>query len=175
MNYDRIDYASRPPLPHWVAPGMALALALFAWGGYRYVHAQRALASTRTQLAEQHQALARQAAVSVPARPIPPKERVKAVNDAIASLNVPWPALLGAIETARPPDVALTRVEPRAKDQSVLVTAQAEDMTALIGFMERLARAAPFVKVLPVRQELTVEAGIPRRQATFEARWEVQP
>jgi len=175
MNAAGIDFARRPPLPAWFLPGMALVMVLLAWGGYRYASLQADLADVRTQAATQRQSLARLAATPPPAAPAPARERVKSVNEAIAALNVPWPALLGAVEAARPPDVALTRVEPRPKDRMVLITAQADDMPTLIGFMERLARTAPFVRVLPVRQEIALDAGMQRRQATFEARWEDRP
>lgn len=175
MNASSIDFARRPPLPAWLLPGIAILMALLAWGGYRYARLQGDLADLRVQTTTQRQSIARLEATPLPSAPAPARERVKSINEAIAALNVPWPSLLGAVETARPPEVALTRVEPRPKDRVVLITAQADDMTTLIGFMERLARTAPFVRVLPVRQEIALDGGTQRRQATFEARWEDRP
>jgi len=172
MNFASIDYARRRPWPAWFGPGLLLLLAAMAWGAYRYVLIERHRAEVRSQLSSQRQMLASKAAQPIQTAPSTPKERVKSVNEAIAALNVPWPALLGAIETARPGGVALMRVEPRPKDQIVLVTAQADDMAALIGFMQKVSQTEPFVKVLPVRQEQLLDAGLPRKQATFEARWE---
>jgi hypothetical protein len=71
--------------------------------------------------------------------------------------------------------VVLTLVEPHPKEQTVLVTAQADDMAALLDFMQRLAAEPPFVKARPVRQEAVIEGNLPRKQATFEARWEDRP
>lgn len=175
MNFTSIDYARQRPWPAWFAPGLLVLLAATAWGGYRYVRAEQSLADTRSQLSNQRQVLERRAAEPAQHAPSVPKERVKSVNEAIAALNVPWPALLGAIESARPGGVALMRVEPRPKDQIVLVTAQADDMAALIGFMQKVSHTAPFVKVLPVRQEQLIDAGLSRKQASFEARWEERP
>ena len=167
-----IDYARRRQWPAWFAPGLLVLLAAMAWGASRYLSIERHRADLRSQLNNQRQLLASKAARPIQPAPSPPKERVKSVNEAIAALNVPWPALLGAIESARPGGVALMRIEPRPKDQIVLVTAQADDMAALIDFMEKVSQTEPFVKVLPVRQEQLLDAGLPRKQATFEARWE---
>ncbi|MBW8829986.1 MAG: hypothetical protein JF606_11225 [Burkholderiales bacterium] len=175
MNFANVNYARGRPLPIWFAPGTVMLLIAIAWGGFRYTHAQRVLADARSQLTEHRQALARQAATPVVSISPMSQERVKSINEAISTLNLPWPALLGAIETARPRDVALIRVEPHPKDKLVLVTAQADDMPTLIDFMRQVSRTAPFVKVLPVRQEVVLDSGLPHRQATFEARWEDRP
>lgn len=175
MSFVDIDFASRRRIPLWFALGAAAAAGALAWGAYRYAQAQGAVSQAQTQIEQQRREQARAAAAPVVLAPAPPKERVKAINQAIWALNVPWPALLGAIESARPASVALMRVEPRPQDGLVLVTAQADDMAALLDFMAVVSRTAPFVKSQPVRQENVVEAGMPRRQATFEARWEIAP
>ncbi|MBT9524359.1 MAG: hypothetical protein IV105_03805 [Rhizobacter sp.] len=175
MNFQDIDFAAKRPLPGWLLPSLALVLVTLSWGLYRYVALEQASAALKSQAVSQRQVLLRQSEVPVSAAPELPKERVKAINEAIVSLNTPWPALLGGIESARLGDVALTRVEPRPKDQSVLVTAQADDMGALLDFMQRMSSTPPFVRARPVRQELVVEGGMPRKQATFEADWEDRP
>jgi hypothetical protein len=171
-----IDYRRRRRVPAWFFPGLAVAAVALAWGGQRYTAAERAVEAARAQ---QSQLLRQQAAHASANRPVEapavPKERAKAVNQAIAALNTPWPELLGALETSRPAKVTLMRIEPRPKDTLVLVTAQADDMPALLGFMASLAQAEPFVSVRPVRQEALAEGGGPRMQATFEAHWETRP
>lgn len=175
MNFQDIDFAARRPLPGWLLPSLAVALIAMSWGLYRYVALEQATATLKSQAASQRHLLLRHNEAPVSATPELPKERVKAINEAIVSLNTPWPALLGGIESARLGNVALTRVEPRPKDQSVLVTAQADDIGVLLDFMQRMSTTAPFVRVHPVRQELVVEGGMPRKQATFEVNWEERP
>ena len=147
MNFQDVDFAAKRPLPGWLLPSLAVLLLVMSWGVYRYVALEQAATALKSQAASHRQVLLRQSEASVSATPELPKERVKAINEAIVSLNTPWPALLGGIESARMGDVALTRVEPRPKDQSVLVTAQADDIGALLDFMQRMSSTAPFVRI----------------------------
>ena len=174
MNFSGIDFASRRPLPRGALPVLALLLVLGAWGLYRAWQADRTLTAARQQWVVVQAQQARQNMPPPAPSPALPKEEVRRVNEAIAALNLPWPALLGAIETARPREVVLTRIEPRAKDQLVLVTAQADDMAALVLYMQQLARSAPFVRTQPVRQERVAQGNGERLQATFEAQWDAQ-
>lgn len=175
MSFHQLDFAKRRPLPGWLVPALAIVAAAISWGAYRYIELRQATAATKVQVSTQRAQLMRHSEVPVGVAPELPKERVKAINEAIVSLNTPWPALLGALESARAGNVALTRVEPRPKDQSVLVTAQADDIGALLDFMQRMGETAPFVRVRPVRQEEVFEAGVSRKQAAFEADWENKP
>ena len=176
MSFRDIDFAAPrgPSLPVWV--GLIAVLLLLGSGGYRALRQQQALDAVQAQLARHRQEEVARATVPTPQRPLPDKERVKAVNEAIGSLNVPWPSILAAIETALPSGVALMRVEPRPADRVVLLTAQADDMVSLLDFMATLSGTAPFTRARPVRQEqLADAAGGARKQATFEVRWEAAP
>jgi hypothetical protein len=120
---------------------------------------------------EQQRATRRSLAARVPVVALP-KEQLQSINEAVAALNRPWPALLGAIETARPNDVALVRVEPRPEDRVVIITARAGHMAQLVDYMARMARTPPFVWVSPMRQDRVGQGEVLRQQATFEASWE---
>jgi hypothetical protein len=170
-----IDFAAPrgPSLP--VSVGLIAVLLLLASGGYRALRQQQALDAVQAQLARHRQEEVARATVPAPQRPVPDKERVKAVNEAIGSLNVPWPSILAAVETALPSGVALMRVEPRPADRVVLLTAQADDMAPLLDFMATLSSTAPFTRTRPVRQEQLADATGARKQATFEVRWEAVP
>jgi hypothetical protein len=175
MSFDRIDFAPNPPprLALWAATALLAGLA--AWGGLRYLQAQQATAQARSQAQSLRALLTRQAASTHAPAPAWSREQLKAVNEAVTALNVPWPAVLGAMEASRTPAVMLVRVEPRPKDERMLITAQADEMDSLVAYMRQMARTAPFVKVTPVRQEVLTDAGPHRKQATFEARWEDRP
>lgn len=175
MSFHDINFATRRALPAWQVAAFALLVATATWGAYRYVTLAQASDATRTHASAQRTQLLRSSETPVRASPELSKERMKAINEAIVSLNTPWPALLNALESARTGHVALTRVEPRPQDRSVLVTAQADDIGLLLDFMQRMAETAPFVRVRPVRQEAVVEVGVSRKQATFEADWEDRP
>jgi hypothetical protein len=175
VSFRDIDFAAPrgPSLSVWV--GLIAVLLLLGSGGYRALLRQQALDAMQAQLARHRQEEAARAAVPAPQRPAPDKERVKAINEAIDSLNVPWPAILTAVETALPSGVALMRVEPRPVDRVFLLTAQADDMPPLIDFMSTLSGTAPFIRARPVRQEQLTDATSARKQATFEVRWEAAP
>lgn len=175
MSFRDIDFAAPrgPSLPVWV--GLIAVLLLLGSGGYRALRQQQALDAVQAQLARHRQEEVARATVPAPQRPVPDKERVKAVNEAIGSLNVPWPSILAAVETALPSGVALMRVEPRPADRVVLLMAQADDMAPLLDFMATLANTAPFTRARPVRQEQLTDAAGARKQATFEVRWEAAP
>lgn len=173
MSFTSINFAQGRPLPLWVQLGLAVSLCVAGAGIYRYDQARQVAAEATVQLRKLKQ-LARQQSARVDPTPVLPKEQVQAVNQAVAALNTPWPAIMGAIEKVRPAKVSLTRLEPRTKDQVVLITAQAESMEELIGFMQALASTAPFSESAPVRQEIVTEGAAWRKQATFEARWEVR-
>lgn len=175
MSLADIDFSPQRRWPAWLVPALALALGVAAGGVYRYVVAEQAASAARAQVSALQASLARQTSAPVAAAPELPKERVKAINEAVAALNIPWPAILSAVESARGGQVALALVEPHPKDQTVLVTAQADDMAVLLDFMQRLAAEPPFVKVRPVRQEAVLDGNVPRKQATFEASWEERP
>jgi hypothetical protein len=175
MKFSRIDFARHRPLPGWYLPAFAACLALCLWGGYRYLHVGGIAGEARAALLMQRQTDERRAAAAVVPAVALPREQLKSINDAIAALNLPWPALLGAIEAVQPRDVALVRIEPRTKDRAVLITAQADDMGRLVDYMGQISRTAPFVKVSPTRQEVVLEGDRLRKQASFEAFWEDHP
>jgi cell division protein FtsB len=170
MNFASINFARKERIPIWVLLALVLLLGLAAWGGVRYVQANRVAADAKAEI-RKHQQLASKRVANVEPVSTASKEQISAVNEAIAALNIPWPALLAAIETARPSKIALNRVEPKIKDQRVLITAQAQTMDELIDFMRELSSTAPFFEALPVRQELVLDTGLLRKQATFEVRW----
>ncbi len=175
MGIERIDFAPRRPPPLALLAAGALLLAAAAAGGLRWWQAGRAAEAARAQAQVQRAQLARLSGAAAAPAPTLPAEQLKAVNEAIGALNVPWPAVLGAVEASRAPGVALLRIEPRPKDRLLLVTAQADEMDALVAYMGRLARSAPFVKAVPVRQEAMPDGPGLKRQISFEVRWEERP
>jgi hypothetical protein len=175
MNLSRIDFARRRPLPGWYRPAFATCLTLCLWGGYRYLRIDGAVGEVQAELRTQRQSDERLAAATVMPAVVLSRDQVKSINDAVAALNLPWPALLGAIEAVRPRDVALVRIEPRTKDRAVLITAQADDMGRLLDYMGQISRTTPFVRVSPTRQEVVLVGDRQRKQANFEAFWEDRP
>lgn len=175
MSLETIDFAPRRRRGGWLLAAAAAAALMAAWSAWELAATRRAAAEVREQEAALRARPAARDEAASRAVPLAP-EQLKAVNEAIQALNVPWPEVLGAVESSRGTQVLLVRVEPRPKDRTLLVVAQAQGMDALVGYMQQLAHTAPFVKAVPVRQEVLTDAALPLRvQATFEARWEDRP
>ncbi|MCX9155709.1 hypothetical protein OPU71_06170 [Niveibacterium sp. 24ML] len=166
MSRVRIDFA---PAARWriAAPALlgllVLAIILGALGQLAKQR-ESALAVLRAQ----------QLASSTPAAPRvqfpqPTPEQAELVNAAITQLNLPWPALLDALDAARPADVALLRIEPRARQRNLRVVAESERADALFDFADALGKQAVFVRLRPVSQ---VRLDSPARvQAAFDLEW----
>lgn len=166
MSRVRIDFA---PAARWrlgtpaLLGLLALALTLATLGRLAQER-ESALVTLRAQ----------QAANAVPAAPAahfppPSAEQVELVNAAITQLNLPWPALLDALDAARPTDVALLRIEPRASQRSLRVVAESERAEAVFDFADALGKQTVFAQLRPVSQ---VRLDSPARvQAAFDLEW----
>lgn len=167
MSRVRIDFA---PAARW-RPGLAVGLGMLV-----LIAASGFAARTAWQRDVQLQALRAKLAVRAPAPPplarvaLPSREQAEAVNAAITLLNLPWPALLDGLNAARPKDVAVLRIEPRAAQRSLRVVAESERADALFDFSDALAHQPPFVRLKPISQ-VRLDSP-PRVQATLDLEWQ---
>lgn len=172
-----IDFAVRRqgPAPLLALPLAVLALALL-YGLYRFTVLTQASIQTRHQLQtlSDQSALAQARLAPVPMVAVSP-DRARALSEAVSVLNVAWPQLLSALERSKPARADLLRLEPRLKDKALVITVQAPDVDTVIGFMDELARTAPFHRVTPVSQEVVNDEGRPALQSTFQAYWKDAP
>ena len=166
MSRVRIDFA---PAARWRlgAPTLIALLALaLALGLCARVASQR-----ETRLIAQRAQLA--AALPPPAPVVhftpPTPEQADSVNAAITLLNLPWPALLDGLDAARPKDVAVLRIEPRASQRTLRVVAESEHAEALFDFAEALTKQTPFSRLKPVSQ-VRLDSP-PRVQSTLDLEW----
>ncbi|GAA5175870.1 hypothetical protein GCM10025771_09220 [Niveibacterium umoris] len=167
MSRVRIDFAPAARL----RPGPLAVIALLALALVTSVAAHRAWRQNAA-LQVQRAQVAAAAPAPAPVAPFTPPtaEQAEAVNDAITLLNLPWPALLDGLQSARPDDVALLRIEPRASQRTLRVVAESERADALFDFADALTKQAPFVKVKPVNQ--TRLDTPPRLQSTLDLEWQ---
>lgn len=159
-----VDFAPPSLARSWyrLGPRGAAALAL---GGLLC----GAAIATGAQMLARQQALAaqlREVAAAMnpprPATPAPgsavaapiPAAKAAAVNSAILQLNLPWPALHGAIQAATPATVALLALDPDARRRQLKITAETRDAEAMIGYVEQLKRQALFGEVVLLRHEI---------------------
>lgn len=167
MSRVRIDFAPAARLrPGPLAAGGMLMLALML------AFAARVGLQRETHLQSLRAKLAAAAPAPMPSNPVAPPttEQVEAVNGAITLLNLPWPALLDGLESARPKDVALLRIEPRATQRTLRIVAESERADALFDFADALTHQAPFARVRPVSQ-IRTDAPV-RIQSTLDLEWQ---
>lgn len=168
--FSDIDFVEARRLPPGAGIALGLLLVALVLAGWRYAALRSAIASTGDQIRILQQHTESPAPVRQDAAIAKP--RALAVNTAVAALNTPWPALLGAIETVRSEHVQLTQLEPLPRERYMLVVAQAESMDELISFMKTLAATPPFTQARPLHQELIPGSGQMRAQASFHLHWE---
>lgn len=159
----RIDFAA-PTLRrglHGVGRGVLLAAFVGLLACIAGVVQWRALSlqrladesSMRTLLAQRERSASLAQRALPPPPPAPTPGQVDAVNAAVIQLNLPWRALLEAVEAATPPTVALLALEPDGKRRSVKVMAEVRTSTEMLDFVTQLKRQELFDEVVLTRHE----------------------
>ena len=81
-----------------------------------------------------------------------PKAQIEA-RALVAALQRPWGAMLDALKRSAQPNLKITRVQPDAVENRLLVSGHADSSEAFLGFVERLRKAPEWSIVEPVSQE----------------------
>lgn len=96
---------------------------------------------------------------------------IRAANEVLDRLALPWDALFADIERSLGPDVALTLVQPDPKGRTVMLTGEARHLNALLTFLARLDGTPTLAETHLKQHEWRVTD--PNRPLAFtvEARW----
>jgi Tfp pilus assembly protein PilN len=78
-----------------------------------------------------------------------------AVNAAVARLNLPWDALLDAVEAATPSQVVLLSITPEPGRALIRIEAECGDSKGMIDYLTSLGRQPLFGAVNLVKHELS--------------------
>lgn len=172
----RIDFAPPSVARAWYRAGrrgalllaaglvlLALAVALGAQMAARQRAFEAQLAALNARPGSAPAAVLKVAAT--PAVTIPAAQ-AEAINSAILQLNLPWPALRDALETATPATVALLSLEPDPRRHSLKITAETKDAPAMIAYVAQLKRQPLFGDVVLLRHEINELD--PNRPVRFE-------
>ncbi|WP_338847722.1 PilN domain-containing protein [Massilia sp. W12] len=160
----------RSSLPGWLLLGAAglslLSLSL----------RQQALEAELAQSSAQLQRYQRQLDERSKAKPPVLKTTVteakaKAVNAAVAHLNLPWHELLDALEAATPPNIALLSLEPDPQRRLLRASAEAKTSQDMAAYMRKLRVAGFFDQVLLTKHEVNEQDPNRPLRFQFEARW----
>ena len=91
----------------------------------------------------------------------PPKERLeeqtKAAEAVVRQLTLPWAGLIGAIEQAATPDVAILQLQPDADQRALKITAEARHRDAMFVYLRRLGASRELLDVHLVSHQVQRE------------------
>ncbi|NRF69150.1 hypothetical protein HLB44_19320 [Aquincola sp. S2] len=111
--------------------------------------------------------LATATAVPQSAATVPAAERAR-INQVVRRLNTPWPLVLGVLEQAASPDVALLSVEPDLERGAMRVQAEGRSLDALLAHADRLQQATGVAHVQLLRIEKDSQAAPAAPRLTFD-------
>jgi Tfp pilus assembly protein PilN len=139
----------------WLAAAIGLIACVGGLAQWRTVSLQQlADEASMHSLLAQRERLAAQAARAHPPRAAAPSPgQAEAVNAAVIQLNLPWRALLQAVEAATPPSVALLALEPDGRRHSFKVTAEVRTSADMLDYVTQLKRQELFDDVVLTRHE----------------------
>lgn len=162
--------------PWWLLLFLVAGFSASAAGVWRFSATQMALQSVRKEIAQKQESLALRspAREQRPQFDLPP-DRVRAINRAIARLNLPWLPLFDAVEAAQPATVALLSLEPDAGKRVLKIIAETRDSAHMLAFVDRLARRHEFVGVTLQKHEINDQDVNRPYRFQLEARWRELP
>jgi hypothetical protein len=152
--------------------GMVAALASL----WEYAAAARELERIEAEIdAATRAAQPRRAAAAKRGAPRIAEQKLNAINEAIARLNIPWNELFAAFEADQRKEIALLALLPEARKRTLVVQAETVTPRAMIEFVDRLRSAPSFEDAVLVKHERRdQDVGQPYRFAV-EVRWKDLP
>jgi hypothetical protein len=154
-----LDYIAPPRRPRAIGIGV-LVLSLIATGlvveRYRSVKAEIAqVEAAESLLPAERRALPRK---NVDAE-------LKSAEAVMRQLALPWAAMVGAVEAAARPEIALLQMQPDARERQLRLTAEAPSEKAMLDYLGRLAAAPVLADVYIASHQVMLEE--PRRPIQF--------
>lgn len=101
-------------------------------------------------------------------KPLPRKNldaELKSAEGVMRQLALPWKDMVGAVEGAARPEVALLSMQPDAQQRQLRLTAEAPNEKAMLAYLERLAAAPALGEVYIASHQVMLEE--PRRPIQF--------
>jgi Tfp pilus assembly protein PilN len=105
-----------------------------------------------------------------PASP-PPEAQLRAVNQAVGRMNVPWGNFFEALQGVSAPHVALLAIEPEASTLTLKGVAEAATPDAMIQYLEALKHTGFFKTVTLSHHEINMADPNAPIRFKFDATW----
>lgn len=133
--HPQLSLRQRSPLTGWGL--LVAALLLAAWLLHDTLHWQ-----VRHEAAQA--ALRQQAGAHAADRPLSATQsaEIRFAEEVLRQGATPWEALFGAIESARPADIAILRLHAQGRSREVRLSGEARHFDALTAFLAALDRQA---------------------------------
>src|SRR6185503_4408610 len=81
-------------------------------------------------------------------------EELRAARETVERLSLAWDNLFSALESSAAADVALLSIEPDGRAGTVLITGEARDYQAALGYVSKLGAAKTLRRVHLVKHEI---------------------
>jgi hypothetical protein len=134
---------------------LALGVAVLAASIVQFTYMRTSIENVTAELLQWTARLERRkAAPPVNAAASVPANKVRAINDAITKLNLPWDKLFAVFEASKPDTVALLSLEPDGKKHTLVVQAESKTPEHMIMFAERLRREPMFEEAFLTKHEV---------------------
>lgn len=173
LNIDFADSVGRqgPRLRSWALAIALSGLGLCLWAGVRMDGVRTVTERIRARESRLESTLTTREASNRP-RPPPSELQVRAVNQGIGRLNVPWGDFFEALQGVATPHVALLAIEPEAATHTMKGMAEAAGAEEMVQYLEDLRQSGFFKSVALTHHEInTSDPNAPIR-FRFDATWQ---
>jgi hypothetical protein len=169
-----LDYKRGDPFQLWSGIGaLALVVAAIAAMGMYYLNlsGQAGLLEERVTNIEHKLHPNRSSAMTAGADTQQTAAELKAANEAILQLTLPWAELFNALESANSSNIALLGLEPDARKRLVRVSGEAKNSTALFAYIRLLQANKAMTSVYLKRQQVQEQNPEKPIRFTLDASW----
>jgi hypothetical protein len=101
--------------------------------------------------------------------------KLTSAQSVVRRIALPWDTLFEALGTAADRDVNLLELQPHAADGTLLLTAEARDVAAMLAYIGRLQAAAGIHEVFPLHHESESAPSQYPIRFTLMAKWKMAP
>ena len=166
----------RRPVPPQSAAGYALLVAgMLALGTVAYLWRDTAAEVDRLEAqAEDFKRLARREMPRIPADAGDAKQlaaEIRAANQVIAQMSLPWDALFRELEAAAVQDVALLAIQPDVNGRQIRLAGEARRYPDVLAYVASLEKRAGLANVFLLSHELKQAPGERPVAFTLIAEW----